>query len=103
VQTLDEMATDLTAELVVSTLPPGAADRLAALAWRPDQVVLDVVYDPWPTAVAHAALRAGATVISGASMLLHQAAAQVELMTGRAAPLDAMRAALRQARPGAGV
>jgi shikimate 5-dehydrogenase len=32
-------------------------------------------------------------------MLLHQAAAQVELMTGRPAPLDVMRAALRAARP----
>jgi shikimate dehydrogenase len=30
-------------------------------------------------------------------MLLHQAAEQVRLMTGRAAPLDAMRAALTDA------
>jgi shikimate 5-dehydrogenase len=29
-------------------------------------------------------------------MLLHQAAAQVELMTGLAAPLEAMRATLKQ-------
>jgi shikimate dehydrogenase len=33
-------------------------------------------------------------VVSGLAMLLHQAAAQVELMTGRPAPLAAMRAAL---------
>jgi shikimate dehydrogenase len=30
-------------------------------------------------------------------MLLHQAAAQVELMTGRDAPVEAMRAALAEA------
>jgi shikimate 5-dehydrogenase len=35
-------------------------------------------------------------------MLLHQAAAQVELMTGRPAPVPEMRAALRAAAPGCG-
>ncbi|MCW2605586.1 MAG: shikimate 5-dehydrogenase, partial [Frankiales bacterium] len=78
------------ASLVVSTLPSGAADRFAPFV-SDVPVLLDVVYDPWPTALG-AACRG--VVVSGAEMLLHQAAAQVELMTGRAAPLDAMRAAL---------
>jgi shikimate dehydrogenase len=52
-----------------------------------------VVYDPWPTPLARAAEAAGAIVASGFAMLLHQAAAQVELMTGKPAPLEAMRAA----------
>jgi shikimate dehydrogenase len=51
------------------------------------------VYDPWPTPLAEAATAAGAVVASGFAMLLHQAAAQVELMTGKPAPLEAMRAA----------
>lgn len=102
-QPLDELGSELSADLVVSTVPAGAADRLATLAWRRDQAVLDAVYDPWPTPLAVAARQAGATVLSGGLMLLHQAAAQVELMTGRLAPLDAMRAALRQARPNVGV
>ena len=59
--------------------------------------MLDVVYAPWPTPFAAAARRAGATVVSGLAMLLHQAAAQVELMTGRAAPVEAMRSALAAA------
>jgi shikimate dehydrogenase len=46
-----------------------------------------------PVADAVAAACDG-TVVSGAAMLLHQAAAQVELMTGRTAPLEAMRRAL---------
>lgn len=100
---LDVLAPELAAGLVVSTLPAGAADPLAGSAWRPGQVVLDVVYDPWPTRLAAAAGRAGATVLSGGTMLLHQAAAQVELMTGRPAPLPAMRAALRAVRPNAGL
>jgi shikimate dehydrogenase len=103
VDTLDEAAPELDADLVVSTLPAGAADSFAATAWRAGQAVLDVVYEPWPTPLGAAALRAGATVLSGGLMLLHQAAAQVELMTGRTAPVDAMRAALRSARPNAGL
>jgi shikimate dehydrogenase len=93
----------LDAELVVSTLPPGAADPLAVRVWAADQAVLDVVYTPWPTPLAAAAASAGATVVSGALLLLHQAAAQVELMTGSRAPITAMRDALRGAAPGCGV
>jgi len=42
-------------------------------------------------------------VVSGALMLLHQAAEQVRLMTGRDAPVEAMRIALREAAPNCGV
>lgn len=80
-------------ELVISTVPAGAIDD-----WPNDPSgdvpLLDVVYAPWPTPLAAAYLASGAVVVSGAQMLLHQAAAQVELMTGRPAPLEAMRAAL---------
>jgi shikimate dehydrogenase len=100
---LDVASPALSADLVVSGLPPGAADPLAVRAWTAEQALLDVVYVPWPTRLATAASGAGATVVSGASMLLHQAAAQVELMTGRPAPVDAMRAALAAAAPGCGV
>ena len=86
-------------ELVVSTLPGGAADELAALSDPGGDipVLLDVVYAPWPTRLATVYARAGGRVVGGASMLLHQAAAQVGLMTGREAPLEAMRAALAAA------
>ena len=77
-------------DLLLSTLPAGAADVVAPYV-RNVPVLLDVVYDPWPTALAAAC---GGVVVSGAAMLLHQAAAQVELMTGQAAPLEAMRVAL---------
>ena len=83
-------------DLLVSTLPPGAADPLAPHV-SAVPALLDVVYDPWPTALA-----AGCTgvVVSGAAMLLHQAAEQVRLMTGRTAPLEVMRQALAAASPG---
>ncbi len=81
------------AGLVISTLPAGAADALAPAA-RDIPALLDVCYAPWPTPLA-AACRG--IVVSGLAMLLHQAAAQLELMTGQPAPLDAMRAALPSA------
>jgi shikimate dehydrogenase len=94
VGSLDSGTAALQADLVISTLPGGAADPIALRRWSSGQAVLDVVYSPWPTKLAASAAAAGATVVSGALMLLHQAAAQVELMTGQPAPVDAMRAAL---------
>ena len=84
-------------DLLISTVPAGAADFYAerALAGGPGPTaVLDVVYSPWPTALAQAAAKSGAAVIGGFDLLLHQAARQFELMTGvEPAPLPAMRAA----------
>ena len=83
-------------DLLVSTVPAGAADSYAA--WIRSTgiapaAVMDVVYHPWPTELAAAAAAAGSILASGFAMLLHQAAAQVELMTGKPAPVEAMRAA----------
>lgn len=80
------------ADVVISTLPGPAADALSGTG--PGAVVLDVVYAPWPTPFAAAAQADGARIVSGLEMLLHQAVAQVELMTGRPGPVEAMRAAL---------
>mgnify|MGYP002779011246 FL=1 len=80
--------------MVVSALPVDGQPAAAALPWRADQVVLDVLYAPWPTALAASVERAGGTVVSGAEVLFWQATEQVELMTGQPAPLGAMRSAL---------
>ncbi len=88
------------ARLIISTVPPGAADLIAGalgeLRPRPD-VVFDVSYHPWPSALGRAAARVGAAVVDGFELLLRQAALQVELMTRRPAPLAEMRAAGRAA------
>ncbi|WP_203749703.1 shikimate dehydrogenase [Cellulomonas chitinilytica] len=85
-----------TADVVVSTLPPHAADDLAAAlpGARPAGVLLDVAYDPRPTALSAAWAARGGVVVGGERMLLHQAVEQVRLMTGRPGPVDAMAAAL---------
>ena len=80
------------ADVVISTLPPGGADALTPPG--AGAVVMDVVYAPWPTPFAAAALAGGATVRSGLEMLLHKAVAQVELMTGKPGPVGPMRVAL---------
>ncbi len=82
------------ADLVISTLPGGAADPLSATRWKPDTMVLVVVYAPWPTSFAGSALAAGCPVVSGLTLLLYQAVSQVELMTGYPGPVEAMRTAL---------
>ena len=85
------------ADLVISTLPAGAADPLSSTRWSPGATVLDVVYASWPTPLARSALAAGCPVASGLAVLLHQAVAQVELMTGHPGPVAAMRTALAAA------
>ena len=91
------------ADLVVSTLPAHAADTLGAplaraLGGRPRPgALLDVVYAPWPTVLAATWQAGGGVVAPGWLMLLHQAAPQVQLMTGRAPRLGPMRAALLHA------
>ena len=83
----------LDGDVVVSTLPAGAADALVPGVPPSPGVLLDVVYAPWPTDLARAWAAAGGTVVSGFEMLLHQAVAQVRLMTGREPHVEAMRAA----------
>ena len=81
------------ATVLVNTLPAEVAARYAE-PFAKVPVLLDAIYDPWPTPLAAAVTAAGGRVISGLQMLLHQAFAQVEQFTGLAAPREAMIAAL---------
>ncbi|HEY2579564.1 MAG TPA: shikimate dehydrogenase [Streptosporangiaceae bacterium] len=83
-------------DLLISTVPEGGIDFFTEQLRHGHQAptaIMDVVYNPWPTPLADAARRAGSAVISGYELLLHQAAWQVELMTGVAAPVPQMREA----------
>lgn len=74
-------------DLLVSTVPVAAVEQHADQWVAGATAVFDVIYDPWPTALAVAAQRTGATVVSGLDLLAHQAAVQVQLMTGQ--PIEA--------------
>ncbi|RBY85816.1 shikimate dehydrogenase [Blastococcus sp. TF02A-30] len=97
VRRLDGAAVD--APVVVSTVPVDGQPAVAALPWRAGQTVLDVLYAPWPTPLAERVTAAGGTVVGGLEVLFWQATEQVELMTGRPAPIAAMRRALDAAVP----
>lgn len=58
--------------------------------------VVDLVYNPSHTAFMKRCRAAGARVFNGAGMLLHQGAIAFELWTGRKAPLEVMRRALKE-------
>ena len=85
------------ADLVISTLPGAAADPLAErLRVREGQILLDVVYSPRDTALRRAFESAGGVVAEGTDMLVFQAGAQVQLMTGRSPDTGVMREALEE-------
>ncbi|MER7345132.1 shikimate dehydrogenase [Streptomyces aurantiacus] len=84
----------LGAPLVVATTPAGATDALSRVVPERPATLFDVLYDPWPTALAARWSAYGGAVVSGLDLLVHQAVLQVEQMTGRSpAPLDVMRTA----------
>jgi shikimate dehydrogenase len=88
---------DLTAaELVVNATSVGmGTDELPfdVGLLRVGQVVADLVYLPMQTALLRGAAAAGAQVVDGLGMLIHQAARQFTLWTGVEAPVAAMRSA----------
>jgi len=77
-------------DVVVSTLPPRAADPIAReLSARADfrthGTLLDVAYDPWPSLLAATWQQAGGGIVPGLDMLIHQAVEQVTLFFPEAA------------------
>jgi shikimate dehydrogenase len=87
------------ADLVVNATPVGMApgdglpfgigpDSLASCRF-----VADLIYAPARTPLLMAARERGVATGNGLGMLIHQAARQIEMWTGRPAPLDTMSAA----------
>lgn len=88
------------ADLVVNTTSVGMWPAVEAMPWdadlafRPDQVVYDLVYTPRMTALLRKAQMDGAAVMDGLGMLVEQGAAALTRWTGRPAPVAVMRAAV---------
>lgn len=76
-----------------SDASPVRADAIPANA-----VVLDAVYDPPRTRLLRDAEARGARTIGGKWMLVHQAAEQLRLWSGREAPIEVMADAFDHAR-----
>jgi shikimate dehydrogenase len=95
------------ADVIVNATPLGTArrpdaDRLPIdpASLRPDQLVVDLVYNPPETPLLRAARDRGATTLNGLPMLVYQGARAFEIWTGLAAPLALMRRAAEEALGG---
>ncbi|MCX8157735.1 MAG: shikimate dehydrogenase [Verrucomicrobiae bacterium] len=60
------------------------------------RLVYDMIYRPAETALLQAARAAGCRTANGLSMLLHQGVKALEIWSGRPAPVEVMRRALRE-------
>ena len=96
IHTVDEPLIDKL-DLLISTVPGDVVGSRSHEFVESSRAVFDVVYDPWPTPLAKAAEQADVRVVSGLDLLAHQAALQVELMTGsQVSPQLLRRAALAE-------
>jgi len=93
-QTLEERSAE--AHLLVNATPVGMWPEVDESLWPeglpfPGHLtVFDLVYNPRQTKLLQQARRAGAKVIGGLGMLVHQGAVAFELWTGREAPIETM-------------
>ena len=87
---------ELPHDILINTTSVGLrsdATPVSAQHLRADSVVMDIVYDPEETRLLADARSCGALPIGGKWMLVHQAAEQLRLWTGRDAPIDVLEKA----------
>jgi len=90
------------AELLVNATPIGMhpqpeASPVPGSLLRPGLAVFDLVFNPAETRLVREAEKRGARGVGGVVMLVQQGAISFQLWTGRAAPLEIMERAARQA------
>lgn len=88
------------ADVLINATPVGMDQRGGTLVthelMHPELFVMDLVYHPPETELMKEARRAGAKAENGLGMLLYQAALSFRIFTGKRAPLEVMRRALRR-------
>ena len=91
-------------QLIINATPIGMSHTgtenhtpLPAHMISPKTLVYDMVYSPIETQLLVEAREAGAQVIGGLWMLVHQGAASFKLWTGKEAPIDVMFKAAQEA------
>ena len=90
-------------DLIVNATPLGMSGQSGArmpldpALLRPDQLLVDLIYEPAETALLAAARERGLRAFNGVRMLVHQAARAFELWTGTEAPIEEMATATTKA------
>ena len=84
----------LTFDVIINATPVGMGNTRES-PLKEDEIkaryVFDMVYDPAETRLLKLAKAAGAQIIPGIEMFVHQAARQFEIWTGKPAPADEMQ------------
>ncbi len=88
-------------EILINTTPLGMVPKTDGMpvperCLEPGMVVMDIVYNPLRTRLLKTAEERGCRIVDGLAMFVYQGAAQLERWTGRPAPADVMRAAVRR-------
>jgi len=85
--------------IIINTTPVGMVPLIEDTlikkeSLEKEMLVMDAVYNPIETRLLKEARKAGCNTINGVSMFVYQGAAQFELWTGHAAPVDIMKKAV---------
>lgn len=89
-------------KLIINTTTIGMSPEIddspvnATKAFKQDQIVFDIVYNPAETKFLQMAKAEGATTINGIKMLVSQGAKAFELWTGQQMPFEAVYDAVRK-------
>ncbi|UCF93974.1 MAG: shikimate dehydrogenase [Desulfobacterales bacterium] len=89
-------------DILINTTPVGMLPETAAMPLPPEalskeMIVMDAIYNPLMTRLLREAAQRGCTTVDGVAMFVYQGAIQFELWTGRAAPVEIMRATVLEA------
>jgi shikimate dehydrogenase len=94
---LPEAEVDLVLNATSLGLKAGDPQPGEGFALERARAVFDMIYRPAETPLLAMARAAGCRAANGMGMLLHQGAKALEIWSGQAAPLEAMRTALKEA------
>ena len=83
------------ADLIVNATPIGmnGEDLIPGATFRPDQTIVDLIYQPPSTRLVERARTQQAEAWSGLGMLVHQAVESLRIWTGKEPPIEIMSAA----------
>ena len=85
------------ADLIISTVPEGAADSLVKnFPSKPVGIFFDVLYNPWPTLALKTWSGLGGQVVDGLDLLIHQAIDQVAIFSGQYVERTSMAQLMRR-------
>jgi shikimate dehydrogenase len=69
-------------DLVINTTPTGVADVFCDHDLKPQGVLFESIYNPWPTRILKKWSDLGAPTLDGIDLLVHQGISQVEIFSG---------------------